>query len=415
MITSNDYRNRFLALDTPSKKDENYRYTSLKEHSGFLELVRSGHLKLTNPTSHKNKAPKSYTNIARVILSAGKTLKYEMSENHKKELNDKGVVISLSKELQPKFEIPNSLTQDFFSNLCAGYSQASLTILVPKNTELTFSLELITEVESDLLLNKTIIIEEGSKFNFIDTISSHTENSDKIYFCSLDQFYTHKNSLLNYFEVDTSSNSSLIKFSRTFLQVIESAFVNHTFFHIGSLQTQKRVESHCKTQNSSYNFNGICALSKKQKLDLWTTTRHTAPHTTSSTKFSSILTDQSQSVFNGTLYIDESAPHTQADQSNKNITLSKNAHAISLPKLIISTDEVKCSHGATVSTLDPEQIYYLESRGIPQKQAELMILEGYFEILFSANHTYLPLEFKEDLKELFLKQFSPQHQRERLE
>jgi Fe-S cluster assembly scaffold protein SufB len=80
---------------------------------------------------------------------------------------------------------------------------------------------------------------------------------------------------------------------------------------------------------------------------------------------------------NGNIKISHEGFRTQAFQSNKNLLLSPTAQVHTLPKLEISTDDVKCSHGASVASLDPAQLFYLESRGIRQDQAEKMLIEAY--------------------------------------
>jgi Fe-S cluster assembly protein SufD len=87
--------------------------------------------------------------------------------------------------------------------------------------------------------------------------------------------------------------------------------------------------------------------------------------------------EESQSVFNGLIRIDSGAHHTEAYQKNKNLILSDRATVDSFPKLLIANDDVKCAHGSSTSTLDPEQAYYLQSRGIGSEFARDMLLQGF--------------------------------------
>ena len=77
--------------------------------------------------------------------------------------------------------------------------------------------------------------------------------------------------------------------------------------------------------------------------------------------------------------MDPAAVKTDGYQANRNLILSPKAHADSIPGLEILTDDVKCSHGATVGQIDQEQVFYLLSRGIPQRKAERLIVEGFFD------------------------------------
>jgi len=92
-----------------------------------------------------------------------------------------------------------------------------------------------------------------------------------------------------------------------------------------------------------------------------------------------VAKDQSQTIFNGVISIAEGAHHTEAFQKNKNLILSERATVDSIPQLFIHNDDVKCAHGSSTSTLDPEQYIYLQSRGIGLSDAEQMITRGFME------------------------------------
>ncbi|HEX7555759.1 MAG TPA: SufD family Fe-S cluster assembly protein, partial [Leptolinea sp.] len=88
---------------------------------------------------------------------------------------------------------------------------------------------------------------------------------------------------------------------------------------------------------------------------------------------------ESRSVWQGMIYVAPEAQKTDGYQANRNLILSSKAHADSLPGLEILADDVRCTHGATVGKIDQNEIFYLLSRGIPQKEAERLIVEGFFD------------------------------------
>jgi len=110
---------------------------------------------------------------------------------------------------------------------------------------------------------------------------------------------------------------------------------------------------------------------------------HVAPHTTSDLLFKAALTDESRSVYTGMIRIEKNAGQSKAYQSSKNVLLSRNARAHALPMLEILTDDVQCGHGAAVGSLDDDQKFYLMSRGLSTREAERMIVEGFFEDVLS--------------------------------
>jgi Fe-S cluster assembly protein SufD len=103
-----------------------------------------------------------------------------------------------------------------------------------------------------------------------------------------------------------------------------------------------------------------------------------APNTTSDLLYKGALTGHSRSVWQGMIYVAPGAFGTDGYQANKNLILSKHVHADSIPGLEILADDVRCTHGATVGKIDPEQLFYLQSRGIPEREAEQLIVMGFF-------------------------------------
>ncbi|NTV36173.1 MAG: SufD family Fe-S cluster assembly protein, partial [Anaerolineaceae bacterium] len=106
---------------------------------------------------------------------------------------------------------------------------------------------------------------------------------------------------------------------------------------------------------------------------------HLAANTTSDLLFKGALVDSSRSVWQGMIYVAPNAPKSDGYQANRNLVLSKNARADSIPGLEILTDDVRCTHGATVGQIDQDQVFYLLSRGIPKREAERLIVEGFFD------------------------------------
>lgn len=116
-----------------------------------------------------------------------------------------------------------------------------------------------------------------------------------------------------------------------------------------------------------------------QTLDFRTFQNHSAPDTTSNLLFKGAVGDRSRSVYTGLIRVDREARGTNAFQTNRNIKLSDDAWAESVPNLEIETNDVRCSHASTVGPVDPEQHFYLESRGVPPEVADRLIVAGFFD------------------------------------
>jgi Fe-S cluster assembly protein SufD len=124
---------------------------------------------------------------------------------------------------------------------------------------------------------------------------------------------------------------------------------------------------------------GVAMGGDQQHFDHHTEHIHEAGKTFSNLDFKVALTHAARSAYTGMIRITPHAGGSQAYQENRNLLLSHDARAESIPELEILTDDVRCSHGATVAPIDPEQLFYLNSRGLPNLQATRVIVYGFLD------------------------------------
>lgn len=155
-----------------------------------------------------------------------------------------------------------------------------------------------------------------------------------------------------------------------------SDFTSHVFT-LGSELT--RSDTHVKLAGDGANcvLNGLYLLTQQQHADHHTCIDHSNPHTKSREYYKGVLHDQSRAVFNGKIIVQNNAKHTEAEQKNQNLLLSKGAEIDTKPELEIYTDEVKCRHGATVGQLSEDALFYLRSRGIPEDLARNILVYAF--------------------------------------
>jgi Fe-S cluster assembly protein SufD len=149
--------------------------------------------------------------------------------------------------------------------------------------------------------------------------------------------------------------------------------------HLGGRQA--RHESHSRLLGPG-SFSEMLALSVArgaQEFDQRTLQSHQAPNTGSNLLYKNALLDRARTIFSGLIIVDPDAQKTDAYQSNRNLMLSDEAEANSLPGLEIQANDVRCTHGATTGHVDAEQMFYLESRGIPPAAARQLLVFGFFE------------------------------------
>ncbi len=117
---------------------------------------------------------------------------------------------------------------------------------------------------------------------------------------------------------------------------------------------------------------------QRQHFHLHTLQRHQVDHTTSDLLIKGCLKDRARSIYQGLIQVSEGAQQTDAYQANRNLLLSNQARADSIPGLEILANDVRCTHGATIGHVDDEQLYYLMSRGLHPNTAQRLIVEGFF-------------------------------------
>ncbi|MCZ7554017.1 MAG: SufD family Fe-S cluster assembly protein [Anaerolineales bacterium] len=151
------------------------------------------------------------------------------------------------------------------------------------------------------------------------------------------------------------------------------------FGAIGSHLTKNFSEIDLIGQGATGRMSGFYFTDGVQHLDHDTQQNHLAPNTTSDLLFKGALREKSRSVWQGMIYVAPGAQHADGYQANRNLILSREARADSIPGLEILADDVRCTHGATVGKIDADQVFYCRSRGIEYEEAERLIVEGFFE------------------------------------
>jgi Fe-S cluster assembly protein SufD len=147
----------------------------------------------------------------------------------------------------------------------------------------------------------------------------------------------------------------------------------------GSAKGKVRIQNDLSGPGGTSRVTGAYFADGTQHLDYDTFQEHVAPHTTSDFAFKGALRDSASAVWRGMIRVEKEAQKTNAYQENRNLLLSKTAHADSIPGLEILANDVRCTHGATLGQVDREQLFYLMARGLPRAEAERLIVRGFFQ------------------------------------
>lgn len=149
----------------------------------------------------------------------------------------------------------------------------------------------------------------------------------------------------------------------------------------GSARGKVRMETKLAGPGAEGKVTGAYASHGRQHVDFDTTQEHAAPHTTSDLAFRGVLQGRSEAVWRGNIIVDPGAQQTDAFQESRNLLLSKRAHADAIPGLEIQANDVRCTHAAAIAQIDPEQLFYLRSRGLREETAKRLVIEGFLAAL----------------------------------
>ena len=283
--------------------------------------------------------------------------------------------------LQKVLQSAAAYREEKFSALAAAFGQNGVLLYVPKNMKVVKPLHSLIWTGGECVLHAFqifVYLEENSSATFVLESASAEGNCGDRMHVSLIEVQVGSGAKLNFVELQ-SLGSSTWNFSHEKVDVGRDGEVDWIFGSLGSHLTKNFSDLNLVGQGSTGKMSGFFFTNGNQHLDHDTQQNHLAPNSTSDLLFKGALLGESRSVWQGMIYVAENAVKTDGYQANRNLVLSDKARADSIPGLEILTDDVRCTHGATVGKIDADQVFYLESRGIPRKEAEKLIVEGFFD------------------------------------
>lgn len=173
-----------------------------------------------------------------------------------------------------------------------------------------------------------------------------------------------------------------IHMAELYSHVSDQATFNHMSLQIGAEISRTELINSFTGEKAYIDLRGAYLGRVKQSHDIFTRINHDLPNCDSNQLYRGVLDEGGRSAFQGKVVVARDAQKTNADQSNKNLLLSRKAEANAKPELLIYADDVKCSHGATVGELDSDQLFYLRSRGLDEDAAKGLLVEAFVSEVF---------------------------------
>lgn len=271
-----------------------------------------------------------------------------------------------------------------FSALAGAFAQNGIVLYVPKGVTVDEPLHsVLWGPGADLahISHILVLVDEGASVTYVHEAASPDETGSNSLHAGIVEIQVMQEATLKFVELQ-SWGRHVWNFSHERARVERGGNLDWIFGAIGSRLTKNFSELDLAGEGAQGRMSGFYFTDGNQHLDHDTQQNHLAPHTTSDLLFKGALKGKSRSVWQGMIYVAPGAQKTDGYQANRNLVLSEGARADSIPGLEILADDVRCTHGATVGKLEAEPLFYLKSRGIPQNEAEKIVVEGFFDPIF---------------------------------
>jgi Fe-S cluster assembly protein SufD len=370
----------FEKLRFPTTKLEKYKYSDLKEPLSIdygLNINR-----ITIPVNPYEVFKCDVPGINSFLFFVVNDAFYPVNEPRNETL-PKGVIIGSLKEIaltHPELlkEYYGKLSTTKDDGLVAfngAFAQDGFFMYVPKGVTLDKPVQLINIMRSDVDFmansHNLIILEEGAKAQLL--VCDHTMDDVRFLSNRVTEVFVGENATYEHYKLEnthvkTTNLSTLLIDQKTSSKVLTNVITLHNGITRNSVEIDLEGE-HCETL-----LCGMVIGDKNQQVDNFTYIAHNKPNCNSNELFKYVLDDDAKGGFTGKILVAKDAQKTTALQINKNILLKKTARMNTKPQLEIYADDVKCSHGATIGQLDETAKFYLQSRGIPEAEAKLLLM-----------------------------------------
>nr|WP_298923214.1 Fe-S cluster assembly protein SufD [uncultured Allomuricauda sp.] len=365
----------------PSKKEEAWKYTSL---NGIQKVDFSIFPKKENTLEYKD--------IKKYFLHEIDTYKIVFIDgvysSYLSETTHDGVDVCLMSAALTKPQYKQVIDVYFnkvaskdesLTTLNTAFSKEGAYIYIPKNKVPKKPIQIVhlaTGNEAALMLQprNLVIVEENAEVQIIERHQSLTGN--EVLTNSVTEIFAAKDANVDYYKVQNDENTASL-IDNTYISQKDKSIVRVHTFSFGGKLTRNNLNFYQNGEYMDSVLKGVTILGEKQHVDHHTLVHHAEPNCESHQDYKGIFGEKSTGVFNGKIIVDRIAQKTNAFQQNNNILISDKATINTKPQLEIFADDVKCSHGCTIGQLDEDALFYLQSRGIPKKEATALLMYAF--------------------------------------
>lgn len=252
-----------------------------------------------------------------------------------------------------------------------------LFVHVPRNTKLEAPVlaTLIADAGRAVHWRVLIALEEGAQAEVWEQYLSSDEETASLVNSTI-ELSVGQNASLRFISGQALNERSWI-FGTQRATVARDGALDWVTLGFGGASGKLRTDTRLAGEGASGRVTGAYAPHARQHVDFDTTQEHAAPNTVSDLAFRGVLSDRSTAVWRGMIKVDPGAQQTDAFQECRNLLLGKRAHADAIPGLEILANDVRCTHAAAIAQIDPDQVFYLRSRGLAPATAARLVIEGF--------------------------------------
>jgi len=375
-------------MPMPSLQSEEWRrtdYTTIRwEQAGQIMTPTSASTFEAIPA--ENRAPLIGDRQGGLITAVdGKIVHNEVSA----ELGQQGIIftdLDTAVREYPDLVRPNLMTkavhpgEDKFAALHAAMWTHGIFLYVPRGRAVELPLHSIFyNTQAGLTLGHIlVVVEEGAQVTYLHEYLSSTNITDHAAYLGMTELLVEDRANVKYVSLqDWGRNVYDIRHERA--RVGRDGQLDWIIGTMGGKLVKDFSEIELDGEGSWGRMSGLFFADSDQLMDHDTQQNHNAPHTTSDLLFKGGLKDEARSVWQGMIKVLPKAQKTDGFQANRNLVLSPDARADSIPGLEIEANDVRCTHAATIGKLEEEPIFYLMSRGMPRPDAERLLVVGFFD------------------------------------
>lgn len=368
----------FQQLGFPSSKNEDYKYSDMGKLFAPDYGLNLNRLSIpVNPNEvFKCDVPNMSTSLFFVLNDSF------YSENATSRLPE-GVLLGSLKAMS---ETHPDLVRSYYGKLAdtsadgvtafnTMFAQDGLLIYVPRGVVVEKPIQLVNMLRADVnfMVNRRvlIILEDGAQLRLL--ACDHAMDDVNFLATQVMEVYVGNNAMLDLYELEENSLNT-VRISNLYVKQGANSNVLLNGMTLTNGTTRNGVHVTLAGEGAELDLCGMVIADKNQHVDNHTVIDHAVPRCNSRELFKYVLDDEATGAFSGLVLVRPDAQHTNSQQTNRNLCATRQARMYTQPQLEIYADDVKCSHGATVGQLDERALFYMRQRGIPEKEARLLLM-----------------------------------------